>query len=68
MVIMACILLTVMHPGVGFGKKWADSKFSFGRERVAAVEQAGTEETPASSEKLEASVSTRQRDETEVKG
>lgn len=65
MVIIACISLTIMHPGIGFGKKWADSKFSFGRKGVAHVQEAETE-SPASKEKLDVSVSTRQRNETEV--
>ena len=29
MVIIACITLTVMHPGVGFGNVWQEANFSF---------------------------------------
>lgn len=36
MVIIACLCLTIMHPGIGIGrKKWAQASFPFrlGRER-----------------------------------
>jgi hypothetical protein len=44
MIILACTCMTVLHPGVGFGNKWADAKFRFtkrdeGAEAAAAVEQ-----------------------------
>jgi hypothetical protein len=32
MVIIACTCLTVMHPGIGFGNKWAEAKFPFGKK------------------------------------
>jgi hypothetical protein len=38
MVIMACICMTVFHPGIGFGDRWAEAKFSFGRKEVVEVD------------------------------
>ena len=29
MVLLACISLTVMHPGIGFGDEWAQADFPF---------------------------------------
>ena len=29
MIILACLCLTIFHPGVGFGKRWNDATFPF---------------------------------------
>lgn len=48
MVIIACTCLTVFHPGIGFGGRWAEAKFPFGKSVVeidpeVVVEDAGRE-------------------------
>lgn len=40
MVIIACIALTVFHPGVAFGGKWDQANFKF-----RAIKQQGLEQT-----------------------
>jgi RTA1 like protein len=34
MVIIACTCLTIFHPGIGFGDRWAEAKFPFGKAVV----------------------------------
>ena len=48
MVIIACTCLTVFHPGIGFGDRWAEAKFPFGKAVVESdpevvVEDSGGE-------------------------
>lgn len=58
MVIIACVCMTVLHPGIGFGDRWAEAKFPFGKAVVEVdpevvveggnrekVEAAGAEQT-----------------------
>jgi hypothetical protein len=37
MVITACVCMTVLHPGIGFGDRWSEAKFQFGKA-VAGVD------------------------------
>ena len=34
MVILACTCLTILHPGIGFGDRWVEAKFPFGKKAV----------------------------------
>jgi len=35
MVIISCLALTIVHPGVGFGRVWQEANFSFRTRKVA---------------------------------
>ncbi|RSL75155.1 hypothetical protein CEP51_011140 [Fusarium floridanum] len=47
MVILACISLTIFHPGVGFGKRWNEAGFRF-RTSKARIDQEETPQTMSS--------------------
>ena len=34
MVLLACICLTVLHPGIGFGDEWAQADFPFWKSKA----------------------------------
>jgi hypothetical protein len=55
MVIIACTCLTVMHPGIGFGNKWAEAKFPF-RKKVETNRERETEEEVVSGERISPTV------------
>ena len=38
MVILACLSLSILHPGIGFGNKWGDAKFPFRIRKEAVVD------------------------------
>lgn len=52
MIILACTSLTVMHPGVGLGHKWAEAKFPFGKRRVALENEQTVVENESSAGEL----------------
>jgi hypothetical protein len=39
MVIIACICMTVMHPGFGFEKRWNEARFSFFDDKVGSDQE-----------------------------
>lgn len=41
MVIIACICMTVFHPGIGFGHKWKEAKFPFGKAQGQVEHESG---------------------------
>ncbi|KAK1623517.1 RTA1 like protein [Colletotrichum phormii] len=53
MIILACLCLTIFHPGVGFGKRWNEAKFRF-RTSKAKINQEEISQTitPGGSEKV----------------
>jgi hypothetical protein len=58
MVIVACTCLTVLHPGIGFGNKWAEAKFPFGKKAETNCEMKTREELVVSGEKISPTVKT----------
>ncbi|KXH65701.1 RTA1 like protein [Colletotrichum salicis] len=53
MIILACLCLTIFHPGVGFGKRWNEAEFQF-RTSKAKINAEETPQTitPGGSEKV----------------
>jgi hypothetical protein len=47
MVILACLSLTIWHPGYGFGKRWNEAGFRF-RTSKARIDQEETPQTVSS--------------------
>lgn len=47
MVILACLFLTIWHPGYGFGKRWNEAGFRF-RTSKARIDQEETPQTVSS--------------------
>jgi hypothetical protein len=68
MVLIASTCLTVMHPGIGFGKAgWAAAKFRFRKNKVGVEGQAVDVETPAGAKKFGGNIYEQRRETTEVK-
>ncbi|RFU26563.1 hypothetical protein B7463_g9789, partial [Scytalidium lignicola] len=64
MVIIACLCMTIMHPGYAFAKRWNEAKFPFwyanarSDQEVSEASRPVAPSSPASGEKVDANVST----------
>ena len=60
MVIISCLALTIMHPGVGFGSVWQEANFSFrtkkGHRDGMELGSSGNEGSDGSASKIEGRV------------